>query len=102
VGEVEEGPHDIPDIVREEGDRVRVHGIVRVEEVGEVFGLELEHEDVDTVSGLVLSLLERPPVVGDVVSWKGLLFQVTQVEGYGVERCLVSRAPAAPMVDDRA
>jgi len=101
VGEVEEGPHEIPEIVREEGGRAHVYGIVRLDEVGEVFGLELEHEDVDTVSGLVLALLERPPVVGDVVSWQGLRFQVTQVEGYGVERCLVSlEAPAPPEADE--
>ncbi len=96
MGEVEEGPHDIPDIVREADGSAHVFGIVRLEEVGELYGLELEHEDVDTVSGLVLSLLERPPAVGDVVSWSGLRFQVTQVEGYGVERCLVSlERPAA-------
>ncbi|NJD18743.1 MAG: HlyC/CorC family transporter [Gemmatimonadetes bacterium] len=97
VGEVEEGPHEIPDIVREEGGSAHVFGTVRLDEVGDVFGLELEHEDVDTVSGLVLALLERPPEVGDVVSWQGLRFQVTQVEGYGVERCLVRPdAPSPP------
>jgi CBS domain containing-hemolysin-like protein len=94
MGEVEEGPHEIPDIVREADGSAHVYGIVRLDEVGELYGLELEHEDVDTVSGLVLALLERPPAVGDVVSWLGLRFQVTQVEGYGVERCLVSRETA--------
>lgn len=96
VGEVEEGPHEIPDIVREDGGRIRVHGTVRLDEVGDVFGLELEHEDVDTVSGLVLSLLERPPVVGELVSWHGLSFKVTQLEGHGVERCLVWREAGPP------
>lgn len=90
VGEVEEGPNEIPDILPDGEGRIRVYGIVRVDEVGEHFGLELEHEDVDTVSGLVLAHLERPPAVGDVVSWKGLRFEVTEVEGHGVERCLVT------------
>jgi len=93
MGEVEEGSHEIPEIVREADGGAYVFGIVRLDEVGELYGLELEHEDVDTVSGLVLALLERPPAVGDVVSWQGLRFQVTQVEGYGVERCLVSPEP---------
>ncbi len=100
VGEVEEGPHEIPDIVREEGGSALVYGIVRLREVGDVFGMELEHEDVDTVSGLVLSLLERPPQVGDTVSWQGLRFRVTQVEGHGVERCRVWREPPAPSGED--
>jgi len=97
VGELDEGPHAVPEIVREGHDRIRAFGVVRLDEVGEVFGLELAHEDVDTVSGLVLALLERPPEVGDEVTWNGLRFQVTQVEGYGVERCLVWRdAPSPP------
>lgn len=102
VGELAEGPHAIPDIVLEADGRALVFGVVRLDEVGDAFGLELEHEDVDTVSGLVLALLERPPAVGDAVSWKGLRFEVTQVEGYGVERCRVSRdAPSRPASSGR-
>lgn len=101
VGEVEEGPNEIPDILPDGEGRIHAFGTVRVGEVGEFFGLELEHEDVDTVSGLVLALLERPPVVGDVVSYRGLRFQVTELAGHGVERCLVTRA-AAPHAGEPA
>jgi CBS domain containing-hemolysin-like protein len=101
VGEVEEGPNEIPDILPDGEGRIHAFGTVRVDEVGEFFGLELEHEDVDTVSGLVLALLERPPVVGDEVSYRGLRFQVTELAGHGVERCLVTRA-AAPHAGEPA
>ena len=63
---------------------------MRIDELGQEFGLELEHEDVDSVSGLVLTLLGRPPVVGDTVRYDRLIFNVTAVKGHGVDECAVS------------
>ena len=60
---------------------------MRIDEVGQEFDLELEHEDVDSVSGLVLTLLGRPPRVGDTVRYDRLQFEVTAVKGHGVEEC---------------
>jgi CBS domain containing-hemolysin-like protein len=71
-------------------------GTVRVDEVGEHFDLDLEHEEVDTVSGLVLSLLDRPPEVGDKVTWNALAIEVTEIEGHGVARCRIRRRTAPP------
>lgn len=89
----------------ERGGRLLVAGTVRLEEVGERLGKELEHEEADTVSGLVLTLLERPARVGDEVVYEALRFRVVEVEGLGVGRCEVVpvRRPedhAGP--DDRA
>ena len=52
--------------------------------------LELEHEDVDSVSGIVLTLLGRPPQVGDTVRYDRLQLDVTAVKGHGVDECAVS------------
>jgi CBS domain containing-hemolysin-like protein len=93
VGDIEEGPSQLPDISRDAAGRLRVAGTVRLEEVGEALGATLEHEEVDTVSGLVLMLLERPPAVGDVVSYDHVRFQVVVVEGHGVGACLVTPEP---------
>jgi CBS domain containing-hemolysin-like protein len=54
---------------------------MRIDEVGQLFDLDLEHADVDSVSGLVLMLLGRPPRVGDVVEFGRLRFDVTAVRG---------------------
>jgi CBS domain containing-hemolysin-like protein len=89
VGEIEEEA-ERPQVWSDEEDRLHVNGTVRVEEVGEFFGTELEHEEVDTVSGLVLTLLDRPPVVGDVVAYEHVAFEVLAVEGHGVAECLVT------------
>jgi len=89
VGDITERPTEIPEIVVEATRRVRVDGAVRVEEVGDALGIVLEHEEVDTVSGLVLALLGRPPAVGDVVEYDGALFEVVEVRGKGVGSCVV-------------
>jgi CBS domain containing-hemolysin-like protein len=57
--------------------------------MGQEFDLELEHEEVDSVSGLVLALLGRPPDVGDRVVYDRLELEVTAVKGHGVEECAV-------------
>ena len=54
---------------------------MRIDELGQEFGLELEHEEVDSVSGLVLTLLGRPPDVGDTVRYGRLQFTVTARQG---------------------
>jgi CBS domain containing-hemolysin-like protein len=88
VGDIEEGPGT--HVYRDRQGRLRVPGTMRIDEVGQEFDLELEHEEVDSVSGLVLMLLGRPPVVGDSVRFDRLLFEVTAVKGHGVEECAVT------------
>jgi CBS domain containing-hemolysin-like protein len=90
VGDIEEGPANAPHVYRDAEGRLHVPGTMRIDELGQEFGLELEHEDVDSVSGLVLTLLGRPPVVSDTVRYDRLLFNVTAVKGHGVDECAVS------------
>lgn len=88
VGDMEENPAVPREIFEAEG-RLHVAGTVRIEEVGEALDQVLEHEEVDTVSGLVLCLLGRPPVVGDTVEYDRVRFTVTGVTGHGVTQCTV-------------
>ncbi len=93
VGGIEEGIVTTPDIVKESEECLSVTGTVRLAEIGEALDIPLEHEEVDTISGLVLSLLGRPPVVGDVVSYGRIHCEVTAVAGHGVNACLIRRMP---------
>lgn len=54
---------------------------LHVEELGDLFGLELEDDDVDTVGGLLEKYLERIAVVGDVVTLSGLVLEAHRSEG---------------------
>jgi CBS domain containing-hemolysin-like protein len=95
VGEIEESAADIPDIRIEPDGRLRVLGPVRLTEVGERFDLDLEHGDVESISGLVLMLLGRPPRVGDSVDFGRLHIEVTAIRGRGVEEARITLKPDA-------
>jgi CBS domain containing-hemolysin-like protein len=90
VGDIDEGPGSAPQPYRDADGRLRVPGTLRLDELGQAFDLDLEHDEVDSVSGLVLTLLGRPPEVGDSVRYDRLLLEVTAVKGHGVEEAAVT------------
>jgi len=94
VGEIEEGPVTAPQVYRDARERLHVPGTMRLDDLGQRFDLDLEHEDVDSVSGLVLTLLGRPAVVGDTVRYERLELEVTKVKGHGVDECAVWLTPS--------
>jgi CBS domain containing-hemolysin-like protein len=90
VGEITEDASEVPSLLEESRGVWRVAGTARIDEVGQKYDLELEHEDVDSVSGLVLARLGRPPVVGDVIEFEQLRFEVLSLAGRGVREARVS------------
>lgn len=92
VGDIDEGRGRQPIARRASGD-VIARGTVRIEDAGEALGLALDHPDVVTISGLVLTLLRRPPAIGDVVLWKDVRIEVTAVRGRGVAEARLTRVP---------
>jgi len=95
VGQVEEGPGRTT-ITREAGGRIRVTGTARLKDAGEALGRALDHPKVTTVSGLVLVLLGRPAQRGDLVNWRGVQVEVTEVAGRGVSEAVLWTAGPAP------
>jgi len=90
VGELDEGGSAVSPITPNGDGSMTVAGTVRLDELGQQFGLDLEHDDVDSVSGLILARLGRPPAVGDVVTYDRILFEVTSTRGRGVKEARVS------------
>ena len=90
VGEVADSAVGVHEIEELAPGRLRVAGTVRLEEAGEHLKVGLAHEEVETVSGLVLALLGRPPRPGDSVSYRGVVFRVVAVAGMGVHLCELS------------
>ncbi|MDP2327554.1 MAG: hemolysin family protein [Dehalococcoidia bacterium] len=81
------------EIYRDPQGRLHVAGTVRLDELGERLQRAIEHDDIETVSGLVLALLQRPPHMGDAVTYQGVLLQVMRVDGKGVAEALASVFP---------
>jgi len=96
VGEIDEEPA-APSGPRRDGQgRIHVPGTLRLDQLGQLFDLELTHEDVDSVSGLILTLLGRPPKTGDSVVYERLRLDVTAIKGHGVEEAAVRLQPNQP------
>src|SRR5688572_1633601 len=93
VGDIEEG-QGRRSLVREAAGRVRARGTVRLEEAAQALGCSMDHPKVTTISGLVLLLLGRPAVKGDVVAWSNVRIEVTATAGRGVAEATLTRLPA--------
>ena len=74
VGEItdEYDTDERPPVEELDGGLVRVSARLPVEDLGELFDLELEHADVETVGGLLAQRLGRVPLPGAVAELNGL------------------------------
>jgi putative hemolysin len=82
VGDIED-EFDLPDtsIERVDETHVRIDGTYTIDDFNEEFDTELEHEDFNTMAGLVFGELGRAPEVGDEVRVDGLVLRVLEIEG---------------------
>jgi CBS domain containing-hemolysin-like protein len=100
VGEIDDSPDQRSGPRRDASGRLRVPGTMRLDELGQLFDLELAHDDVDSVSGLILTLLGRPPRVDDRVEYGRLQLQVVATQGRGVDEAAVTLHESAAGAED--
>jgi CBS domain containing-hemolysin-like protein len=75
VGEITDEYDGEPDAVEQlSGGAVRVSSRFAVDDLGELFGLELDDDDVDSVGGLMAKHLGKVPIPGSEIEVEGLLF----------------------------
>jgi CBS domain containing-hemolysin-like protein len=101
VGDIAD-EHDVDDPGAEDdgSGAWSVPGRWRPDEIARVTGLVLPDGDYDTVAGLVLARLGRLAVVGDTVEVAGALIEVTEVDGWAIDR--VRLEPATDDADSDA
>lgn len=81
VGEIsDEFDRDVPDVTPIEDGVYRINARYSLFELGELFGLELEDEEVDSVGGLVTKVFGRLPKLSDSITFSGLEFTVERIE----------------------
>jgi putative hemolysin len=104
VGEIQD-EYDVeePMVVRISDDEARIDGRADVDELRELFDIELELEDeeeYDTVGGLMYHRVGGVPSPGDTVQVDGLTLTVETTDGRRVGKVLVVRQPKGDRSDD--
>lgn len=93
VGEIiDEYDTEEPLLVQHDDGGYLVDGRYSVDDLGETLGVELEHDEWDTVSGLVLDLAGRVPHVGETFEVEDVRFEVVAVQGRRVTQIRVTRS----------
>ena len=82
VGDIsDEYDRETPEVEELAGGRYRVAARMPIDELGDLFGLELEDDEVDSVGGLLTKVLGRLPVANDVATFSGLKLTAERTEG---------------------
>ena len=93
TGQVPEGP-----VVRREDGSWLLDGMLPVDELHDIIGMDTlpreGHGYYQTLGGFVMMYLERTPKTGDVFTWNNFLFEVVDMDGYRVDKVLITPVPA--------
>ncbi|MFM9876621.1 MAG: hemolysin family protein [Rhodoglobus sp.] len=82
VGDIsDEYDREVPEVEDLGEGRYRVSARLAIDELGDLFGLELEDDEVDSVGGLLTKALGRLPVAGSRAEYSGLLLTAERTEG---------------------
>ena len=82
VGDIsDEYDREVPDFEDLGDGRYRVSARMPVDELGDLFGLELEDDEVDSVGGLLTKAVGRLPVSGSRGEISGLILTAERTEG---------------------
>ena len=80
-------------IARDKEGRIYLRGDLLIADVNEYLDLELPEETADTLSGLIFSLLGRPPLAGDEARVGEVLIRVETMEDLGVGELSLQMPP---------
>lgn len=94
VGEAQEGSEAPPRIEELGNGELRVQGGVPLEELNERYALTLTSETAETVAGLVVDELTRPPQIGDEVELSGVRLRAESIDGLAIATVAVSLSEA--------
>jgi putative hemolysin len=92
VGEIE---LEEPQATQRQDGSWLLDGMLEVDEFKEIFKLDaLPHEDeYETLSGFMMVSLGRVPQTADHFEWRGLRFEIIDMDGHRVDKVLVTTLP---------
>jgi CBS domain containing-hemolysin-like protein len=95
VGEMQDEFDDEPPSVVVKGDVTSVEGRMLIEDINEMFGLNIEDDEVDTIGGWLFNLLEGDIAKGKKVTQFGYVFEIAEAERLRVLRVHIYRPVTA-------
>ena len=82
VGDIsDEYDHEVAEVEDLGSGKFRVSARLPIDELGDLFGLELEDDEVDSVGGLITKVLGRLPTTGASAEFSGLILTADRTEG---------------------
>jgi CBS domain containing-hemolysin-like protein len=92
VGDIrDEFDHDeVPDIKKVNENKTIIDGKVLIEEVNDLFGLDIDDTDVDTISGWILTE-KMEAKEGDKIELGEYEFKILEMEGYHIKSLEISK-----------
>jgi len=82
VGEIsDEYDSTVPEYEQLTDGSYRVNARLPIDALGDLFGIDLDDEDVDSVGGLLTKAVGRLPVVGSTATVSGLILRADRTEG---------------------
>jgi CBS domain containing-hemolysin-like protein len=103
VGDIaDEYDREVPDFEELGDGKFRVVARMPVDELGDLFGIELEDDEVDSVGGLLTKAVGRLPVAGSRGEISGLVLVAERTEGRRkrISTIIVERDPALAAAQD--
>ena len=92
VGEIEdEYDAEEPKVERISNTEAIMNAKVSTDDFKEMFGVDVEEEDFDTVGGFVFSRLGRIPNVGDIIEVDGIKIEILSTVGQRVKEVRVTK-----------
>ena len=98
VGEIhDEFDHEIDPVTKLADGHYRVSSRLSLADLGDLFDLELDDDDVDSIGGILAKQLNQVPIPGSSLIWEGLEMTADQYAGrrHQIATILVRRAPDA-------
>ena len=104
VGEIrDEYDADEDELIQEIGERqYLVEGGMKLDDINDALGPELESEDYDSIGGIIIEILDRMPVPGDEVTTEaGIMLRAENVQQNRITKVLMTLPePPAPQEDE--
>ena len=107
VGEIaDEYDREAPGVEELGGGRVRVPATMDIDDLADLFEVEIDEDEVDTVGGLIGKTIGRVPIVGSRCEVAGLSLTAERMAGrrHRIASVIVERvapSPAEELVDER-